>query len=124
MCSTSTSGDLGLADQNHVCTCSTTPGAGAGDASSHGATSHGSDMAANAADPVVRAHYSIDGMTCSHCVSSVTEEVSALDGVDGVSVDLNVGGTSRIMVVSAQPIAEDKIRAAVTEAGYSLVASA
>ena len=72
-------------------------------------------------DGVVRAYYFVDGMTCGHCVSSVTEEVSAIDGVDGISVDLNSGGTSRIMVVSAHPIAEEVVNLAVTEAGYTLV---
>ncbi len=67
-----------------------------------------------------RENYLVEGMTCSHCVSSVTEELSAVDGVDSVSVDLNAGGTSRVMVVSAQPIPLDSIRAAVTEAGYEL----
>ena len=64
----------------------------------------------------------IEGMTCSHCVASVTEEVSALDGVESVSVDLKVGGASRIMVVSHRPVPVDQVRDAVTEAGYTLVA--
>ena len=64
----------------------------------------------------------VEGMTCSHCVASVTEEVSALDGVESVSVDLKVGGASRIMVVSHRPVPVDQVRDAVTEAGYTLVA--
>ena len=70
---------------------------------------------------LLREQYLVEGMTCGHCVASVTEELSAVEGVDSVTVDLNTGGESRVTVVSAQPIAEESIRAAVTEAGYSLV---
>lgn len=66
------------------------------------------------------ASYLVDGMTCGHCVASVTEEVSEIDGVQGVSVDLNVGGSSTVTVVSAQPIAAELIDAAIAEAGYQL----
>jgi len=77
-------------------------------------------MCSTSSSEAVRAHYLVDGMTCGHCVSSVTDAVSAIDGVDSVSVDLAVGGSSRIMVVSARPIAAETIGAAVTEAGYTL----
>ncbi|GAA3916716.1 MULTISPECIES: heavy-metal-associated domain-containing protein [Microbacterium] len=62
----------------------------------------------------------VEGMTCSHCVMSVTEEISAIDGVDNVSVDLNAGGTSRVTIHSAAPIDAARVRAAVEEAGYAL----
>ena len=62
----------------------------------------------------------VDGMTCSHCVTSVTEEISAIDGVDSVSVDLKAGGTSRVTIHSAAPIDATRVRAAVEEAGYAL----
>lgn len=71
----------------------------------------------------VHEYYLVEGMTCSHCVASVTEEVSAVAGVDSVNVDLNAGGASRVTVVSSTPVAPDAIRAAVTEAGYSLVSA-
>ena len=35
--------------------------------------------------------YTINGMTCEHCVKAITEEVSALDGVDNVTVSLESG---------------------------------
>jgi copper chaperone CopZ len=56
-------------------------------------------------------------MTCGHCVSSVTEEVSALDGVQAVEVDLASG---LVTVTSDRDLAEADVRAAVTEAGYQL----
>jgi len=65
--------------------------------------------------------YLVTGMTCAHCVSSVTEELSAVDGVDSVAVDLTVGGASTVTVTSSAPLDETDVRAAVTEAGYDLV---
>lgn len=102
--------DLGLTDKNHACACATDSPA-----------STTSETDAPADTDVIREHYLVEGMTCSHCVASVTEEVSALDGVESVSVDLQVGGASRIMVVSNRPVPADQVRDAVTEAGYSLV---
>lgn len=65
--------------------------------------------------------YSVTGMTCSHCVSAVSEEISRLDGVDGVAVDLHAGGNSRVTVTSAAPLPADAVRQAIDEAGYTLV---
>ena len=65
--------------------------------------------------------YLVSGMTCNHCVSSVTEELSELAGVNTVTVDLNAGGTSTVHVTSSTPLDADAVRAAVEEAGYSLV---
>ena len=61
--------------------------------------------------------YTVVGMTCGHCVSSVSEEVGALAGVEAVDVDLAAGTLS----VTADPsVDEPAVRAAVEEAGYSL----
>ncbi|RRO20362.1 copper chaperone [Saccharopolyspora rhizosphaerae] len=59
--------------------------------------------------------YQVNGMTCQHCVASVTEEVGALDGVTDVKVDLPSGAVT--VVGSAE---ESAVRAAVEEAGYEL----
>jgi copper chaperone len=69
----------------------------------------------------IEQHYLVEGMTCSHCVASVTEEVSEIAGVESVSVDLRVGGASDVTVVSSAAVPLEGIRAAVTEAGYLLV---
>jgi copper ion binding protein len=61
--------------------------------------------------------YTVTGMTCGHCVSSVTEEVSAIDGVSAVDVVLETGA---LTVTSDTPIEANAVRAAVEEAGYSL----
>ena len=65
--------------------------------------------------------YEIDGMTCGHCVDAVTQEVSALPGVESVHVDLVAGGTSTVTVTSTTPLDRSAVAAAVDEAGYELV---
>ncbi|MFV0461950.1 MAG: heavy-metal-associated domain-containing protein [Nostocoides sp.] len=62
--------------------------------------------------------YTVTGMTCGHCVASVTEEVSEVAGVTDVQVDLD---SSTMTVTSEVPVEKDTIAAAVTEAGYVLV---
>ena len=62
--------------------------------------------------------YTVKGMTCEHCVKSVTEEVSEIPGVTGVEVDLPSG---RVVVATDQPVDDAAVRAAVTEAGYEVV---
>ncbi|GAA2002770.1 heavy-metal-associated domain-containing protein [Catenulispora subtropica] len=62
--------------------------------------------------------YTVSGMTCGHCVKSVTEEVSAIAGVTAVDVDLASG---KVTVTSTAPLAEKDVEAAVDEAGYVLV---
>ena len=63
--------------------------------------------------------YTVTGMTCAHCVRSVTEEVGAIDGVTDVAVDLPSGA---VAVTSDRPLDEAQVRAAVEEAGYELAA--
>jgi copper chaperone len=61
--------------------------------------------------------YTVTGMTCGHCVSSVTEEVGQINGVQDVRVDL---ATGHVTVTSDREISQDEVRLAVTEAGYRL----
>lgn len=61
------------------------------------------------------------GMTCGHCVSAVTEELTQLPGVTDVTIDLVAGGTSPVTVTSEQPLDDAAVAAAVDEAGYELV---
>ena len=67
--------------------------------------------------------YGVTGMTCGHCVGSVTQELKSLPGVEDVSVDLNAGGTSTVTVVSQEALDEAAVRSAVDEAGYELEGS-
>jgi copper chaperone len=64
------------------------------------------------------ATYTVKGMTCGHCVSSVKEEVGEVAGVSSVEVDLASGLLS---VDSDEPIDAAKIAAAVEGAGYEVV---
>lgn len=65
--------------------------------------------------------YTVAGMTCAHCVASVTEEVSEVAGVTTVDVDLD---SATLRVGSDAPVEEAALRAAVEEAGYTLAPSA
>ena len=58
--------------------------------------------------------YSVPGMTCGHCVSAVTTELTTVAGVTDVSVDL----TTKLVVVSGTNLEDDALRAAIEEAGY------
>jgi copper ion binding protein len=60
----------------------------------------------------------VTGMTCGHCVAAVTEEISKLDGVTDVAVDLESG---RVVVTSDAALDRGLLTAAVDEAGYVLV---
>ena len=62
--------------------------------------------------------YTVEGMTCAHCVHAVTEEVTAVPGVADVQVDLESGA---LTITSESPVDESDVRAAVDEAGYALV---
>jgi copper chaperone CopZ len=62
--------------------------------------------------------WTVQGMTCSHCVAAVTEELSALPGVSDVVVELDSG---LVTVTAEADPSTDAVAAAVDEAGYTLV---
>ena len=62
--------------------------------------------------------YTVRGMTCGHCASAVTEEVSKIPGV--IDVDVDVAG-GRVTVRSTSPVPDEAVAAAVDEAGYEVV---
>ena len=62
-------------------------------------------------------NFTVSGMTCSHCVLSVREEVSEVAGVQDVAVDLASGR----LTVTGENVADDAVRAAVADAGYEVV---
>lgn len=66
---------------------------------------------------------SVSGMTCGHCVSAVSEELEAIDGVEAVDVDLNAGGVSTVTITSSKELSPADIGEAVAEAGYLMVAN-
>lgn len=61
--------------------------------------------------------YVVTGMTCAHCVASVSEEVGEIIGVTDVRVDLPTGG---VTVTSDRFLSRAEVAAAVDEAGYAL----
>ena len=61
--------------------------------------------------------YTVDGMTCEHCVHAITGEVTKLPGVADVTVDL----TGKTVAVSGEAVDEAAVRAAIDEAGYTVV---
>ncbi len=61
--------------------------------------------------------YDVKGMTCGHCVRSVTEEITGVEGVSAVDVNLEAGTAT---VTGDAP--QGAVRAAVDEAGYEVTA--
>jgi copper chaperone len=65
--------------------------------------------------------FTATGMTCQHCVASVTKEVSELPHVTSVDVDLPTG---KVTVDSDAPLSAEDVIAAIDKAGYPAVADA
>ncbi|MEV8134699.1 MULTISPECIES: heavy-metal-associated domain-containing protein [Microbacterium] len=99
--------DLGLTQSGGGCAC----------CSGHASVK---EEAASTSRTEVVAEYLVEGMTCGHCVSSVTEELSEISGVGAVDVELHAGGLSKVTVGSAAPLDADAVRQAVEDAGYRL----
>ncbi len=62
--------------------------------------------------------FTVTGMTCAHCQRAVAEEITSVDGVESVAVDLATGA---VTVTACRPVDRVQIAAAVDEAGYALV---
>lgn len=63
----------------------------------------------------------VSGMTCEHCIASVTEELKEVERVTDVRVDLNAEGESEVFVDSNGPLNIEAAQAAIGEAGYTVV---
>ncbi len=62
--------------------------------------------------------YAVAGLTCGHCVAAVTAEVTRIDGVSDVAVELVSGGVSTLTVTTAEaPVDPVALAAALDEAG-------
>ncbi|HEX4246662.1 MAG TPA: heavy metal-associated domain-containing protein [Pseudonocardia sp.] len=64
-----------------------------------------------------RVTVTVTGMTCEHCARSVTEELSAVSGVQSVNVTLSSGS---VTIFSDRELNGTEIAGAVAEAGYEL----
>lgn len=62
--------------------------------------------------------WTVEGMTCGHCATSVREEIEEIPGVTAVDVTVETG---QVVVTSTEALGRDAVEAAVTEAGYRLV---
>lgn len=61
--------------------------------------------------------YAVEGMSCDHCVHAITGEVTKVAGVSDVAVDLN----AKTVTVTGEEPDDAAIRAAIDEAGYTVV---
>ncbi|MGQ4268934.1 heavy-metal-associated domain-containing protein [Nocardiopsis changdeensis] len=61
--------------------------------------------------------YTVDGMSCGHCVNSITQEVGTVAGVTDVQVDL---GSKKVTVHGEGAVDDAAVRAAIDEAGYEV----
>ncbi len=68
----------------------------------------------------MQATFNVSGMTCGHCVSAVTMELSLVPNVTAVDVDLEAG---QVTVTSDIALDESQVASAIAEAGYELVAN-
>lgn len=69
--------------------------------------------------------FQIIGLTCGHCSTAVTEEVTALTGADSAEIDLVAGGVSTLRIGSEAPVDDETVAAALAEAGdYALAGPA
>jgi copper chaperone CopZ len=58
--------------------------------------------------------YSVPAVHCAHCAASIREEVSEVEGVDDVEVDLD----TKAVTIRGRELDDSALRAAIVEAGY------
>lgn len=58
--------------------------------------------------------YTVPDMSCGHCKQAVTEELSKVEGVASVDVDLD----TKLVVVRGEGLYDAALRTAIDEAGY------
>lgn len=63
----------------------------------------------------------VEGMTCGHCVRAVTNAIMGVEGVEGVSVDLESG---LAVVVAEESVSPESLVAAIAEEEYAAVVRA
>jgi copper chaperone CopZ len=63
--------------------------------------------------------YSVPGMSCDHCRSAITAEVTAVAGVDAIDVDLG----AKLVRISGRALDDRALVAAIDDAGYDAVAA-
>lgn len=61
--------------------------------------------------------YSVPDVNCQHCVSAISGELTQIDGVQDVQVDLQA---KTVTVTASDSVAEEQIRAGIDEAGFDI----
>lgn len=62
--------------------------------------------------------YSVSGIHCGHCAAAIKEEVSSVEGVEGIDVDLD----AKVVTIRGQALSDATLREAIEEAGYEVAA--
>jgi copper chaperone CopZ len=60
--------------------------------------------------------YTVPGISCGHCRTAITGEVTQVAGVSGVDVDLE----RKVVTVTGAGVDDAAIRDAIDEAGYDV----
>ena len=58
--------------------------------------------------------YSVPAIHCAHCGLSIREEVSEVEGVEEVGVDIE----AKVVTITGRELSDEKLRAAIHDAGY------
>jgi copper chaperone len=61
--------------------------------------------------------YKVPDVSCDHCVSAITNELTQIDGVENVQVNLQ---SKMVTVVASEEVAEQSIRDGIDEAGFDI----
>lgn len=62
--------------------------------------------------------YTVPGIHCGHCAAAIKEEVSSVEGVEGIDVDLD----AKVVTIRGQALSDATLREAIEEAGYEVAA--
>ena len=60
--------------------------------------------------------YRVPAIHCDHCAMSIREEVSEVDGVEDVGVDVE----SKVVTISGRELNDAALRTAIEQAGYEV----
>lgn len=59
----------------------------------------------------------VTGLSCDRCVQTVTERLAALDGIDTVTVEEHLGGTSQVTLTGATEVTDHDLQHALSSGG-------